>query len=339
MSTAAATTPSPASTQSSTTTAFPVSGVRFTPCPMTPAPASRTNLRARQLTATDRGYDMPVPDGRLLTEQVAELVLPDGQLGAGSGYGAAAGDDDDALGPFVRLGPGPLTGAVVLSVLDSPSWGRRVAFLEIRLRPEHPVRWDEDTRLFIGTDGGDGGFVSASALQHPDPDGEAYLDAIEAEDDENLMCFLRQEAQTTGGTLDGVLFATGIGDGGYPTLLGRDVSGQVVSVVSYGLIVPWALSGLPGTPPAQVLEETWRRAAHPDPTNTTTETPTTAGSPAASTARSSPTTATSTRTVPARLHATAGPGLHISLARWIVGIALVLGAAVFVAVQALRRSW
>ena len=48
---------------------------------------------------------------------------------------------------------------------------------------------------------------------------------------------------------DGVVFSTGIGDGGYPTYVGRDAEGGVVSVVHHGGQLPWALSGLPGTPP------------------------------------------------------------------------------------------
>ena len=52
------------------------------------------------------------------------------------------------------------------------------------------------------------------------------------------------------GKVDAVLFATGFGDGGYPTFLGRDAKGEVVSVVHDSLVVPWSVSGLPGTAPA-----------------------------------------------------------------------------------------
>ncbi|WP_370521018.1 DUF4241 domain-containing protein [Cellulomonas sp. H30R-01] len=49
--------------------------------------------------------------------------------------------------------------------------------------------------------------------------------------------------------VDAVVFSAGYGDGGYPTFLGYDADGVVVSAVSYGGVLPWALSGLPGTPP------------------------------------------------------------------------------------------
>jgi hypothetical protein len=57
------------------------------------------------------------------------------------------------------------------------------------------------------------------------------------------------------GVTDSVLFSTGNGNGAYPTELDYDVSGKIVSLVFYGFVVPWRLSGLPSTPPKEVTDQ------------------------------------------------------------------------------------
>ena len=58
-------------------------------------------------------------------------------------------------------------------------------------------------------------------------------------------------------SLNTVIFATGWGDGRYPTVLGFDSGGRVWAVVTF--VVPWRFSGLPGQPPNQVLDEEAQR--------------------------------------------------------------------------------
>ncbi len=230
--------------------------VTFTACSRTRADPGTTNLRARQITATTLTtggpYDVTdVPVGRVLLEHVADLKLTDGRIGAGSGADAAFGQTRRiAVTSAGRIAP------VTLAVLDSRTSGRRVAFLEIRLSPNAPVSWSNDARLTIGTDGGDGGFNTGEA---PAIDDDSLVDdSVEAffpkhDSRSGNVCVLRSPART--GVVDTVMFSTGYGDGGYPTVAGRDRTGAVVSLVSYGFVVPWRLSGLPGEPPKEVLDE------------------------------------------------------------------------------------
>ncbi|WP_158580756.1 DUF4241 domain-containing protein [Cellulomonas rhizosphaerae] len=126
-----------------------------------------------------------------------------------------------------------------------------MAFVEVRVGDGVPVRWEEDPALGFVTDGGDGG-VWAPATRGKEPvDDVAAFDSIEAmypngDSASGNVCVLR----STKAGVDGLQFSAGWGDGGYPTIVGYDAAGQEVSVVSHGLIVPWALSGLPGTPPS-----------------------------------------------------------------------------------------
>ena len=225
----------------------------FTACGRTAADPSTTDLRPRVLTAADlAGYADrygEIPEGRLVVESAGRLKLVKGMLGAGSGYEAAT-----ATMEGVQVVPSPVTADVSLLVLDVAGGGQLIAYVELRLADEPAVRWREEPKLGIGTDGGDGGFVAtalAPALR------DKYAD--KAADDMFKAFFPQHDAATwnrcllrsTGGTVDGVLFFTGIGDGGYPTYLGLDQDGRVVAVVSEGWVVPWALSGLPGTPPEQ----------------------------------------------------------------------------------------
>lgn len=207
------------------------------------------------LTSADRAGAGPgaadIPEGSLVVEAATELDIRDGFLGAGPGYAAAVGQPEGVA----RIAAGTVHAAPVsVAVLDSPSAGRRVAFVEIRLDAAVPVIWAPEPKLFIGTDGGDGGFVALGQAPTA-PAGDAADTAVDDyfaasfPDRHDVSTWNQCVVRSTSGHVDGVLFATGYGDGGYPTYLGSDADGQVVSVVSFGMVLPWSLSGLPGTPP------------------------------------------------------------------------------------------
>jgi hypothetical protein len=144
----------------------------------------------------------------------------------------------------------PVTAPVTLAVINGPNFGRRVAFLEVQVRSATPVRWVEAPTLGIVTDGGDGAFIRGGALgsDGSDDDITSYVGAFYPDGDSTSgnVCVL---AVTRAGDVDSVIFSTGIGDGSYATLAGYDEAGEIVSLVSYGGLVPWSASGLPGTPP------------------------------------------------------------------------------------------
>lgn len=226
---------------------------RFTACGRSAADPATTDLRPRDLSAADRdlarAHYGDLPEGALVVESATTLLLTDGLLGAGNGYEAATAQ----VRP-VPVADGTVSAPVSLLVLDSPDAGRRVAFVEVRLGDGPVVRWDEEPRLAIGTDGGDGGFVATGTAPSLDPESAALTnapyDAIDAffpdgDSSSGNVCVLR----SSGGTVDAVSFATGWGDGWYGTFLGRDASGTVVAVVHDGHIVPWEISGLPGAVP------------------------------------------------------------------------------------------
>lgn len=63
------------------------------------------------------------------------------------------------------------------------------------------------------------------------------------------LCVIR----SSDGVEDGIVFSTGIGDGGYPTCAGCDAEGNVVALLDDGG-TPWATAGVPGTPPPDYVE-------------------------------------------------------------------------------------
>jgi hypothetical protein len=216
-------------------------------CPRTAAAPATTNLRpVARIDASNAAWPpgAPIPRGQVRLEHVADLALGDGRLGAGSGWEAATGQVE-----LRTVAAGPVVAPVTLAVLDSPQAGRRVAFAEVRIGAALPVRWSLEPGLGIGTDGGDGGFVSGPARQVEGDDEliDGYVDAFYPGGDyAGHVCVRRV---TPDGAPDALLFSTGYGDGGYPTFAGRDADGRVVSVVSFGGVLPWAYGGLPGRPP------------------------------------------------------------------------------------------
>lgn len=182
--------------------------------------------------------------GPLTVQHVGDLLLTDGRVGTGNGAEGASG----GVSRFVRVGPRPIGTHLSLAIWDSPRYGRRVAFAELQVRPGLPVRWTEEPQLAIATDGGDGAFARGGAL------GLALTDAgideyVRAMGAGNGLCALTVGAD---GSTDAVLFATGLGDGSYPTYVGWDAADTIVSIVHDGRLVRWRDSGLPGTPPAEL---------------------------------------------------------------------------------------
>ena len=226
----------------------------FALCPRVAAPEGTTNLHpvARIGTANDRMRQVRIPHGTVTVEQVARVRLAGGWLSAGSGFDVTSGWTDT----WVRVRPKTLTAPVTLAVLNSPTSGRRVAFAELQLDVRHePDRWVRERSLSIGTDGGDGGFLGGGATVPSLDDAESLADDAlhvwypKNSTDYSNICLRRIEPT---GVISGVDFATGYGDGGYPTFLGLDKTGAVVSVVNFGYVLPWRDAGLPGTPPPNI---------------------------------------------------------------------------------------
>jgi hypothetical protein len=231
--------------------------VKFTPCRATPAEAGASNLSPGTIPSAEPrpvSWDVRPYGGRLTVEYVMKLPLPGGWLGSGAAYDAAYATTQE-----VALADHDVTADVYFGVI-----GRRVAFVELRLAKEKPVRWAAEPGLDIVTDGGDGGFFSGTAGSGPEnPDFEDYIDAFQehVKAPNSNLCVLRRNEDQPQPT--GFLFHTGVGDGGYPTYVGRNARGEIVSVVNDGLLVPWALSGLPGSPPPEVARAVADRRAQP----------------------------------------------------------------------------
>lgn len=249
------------STAALVTVAGPVQAepVRLSECGSGPAAPESTNLRAGTITAEEPAggrYDVAPEAGRMTLLHAMRLTLPDGRLGAGDGFTAESAPEETF--PVLK---GAATADVTVARIDYEGGDSRIAFVELRFGPTRPVRWEDAPDLSIDTDGGTGGFFSSLAKENIKSEGDSSFDP--RFENRDLYCLLRRSESNR--EPDGILFQTGIGDGGYPTVLGRDGEGDVVSVVHYGMLVPWALSGLPGTPPAEVTAESERRLLTPDP--------------------------------------------------------------------------
>ena len=221
----------------------------YTACVRAAADPASTHLRPVAMIDSSNDKDDvggAIPHGTVRLEHATDLVLSDRRLGAGSGYAAATGTPDGEI----TVAKGPVTAPVTLAVLDSPTGGRLVAYVEVRVRATAPVSWRLEDKLAIGTDGGDGGFVRGTAARVEPGAGEVndYVDAFypHGNSASGNVCVL---GMASNGQADSVLFSTGYGDGGYPTFVGTDAHGDIASVVSFGFILPWSDSGLPGPAP------------------------------------------------------------------------------------------
>ncbi|MFD0481984.1 DUF4241 domain-containing protein [Kineococcus sp. GCM10028916] len=120
------------------------------------------------------------------------------------------------------------------------------------------------TGSVLVTDGGSGGFWSPTAAAvEPSEDPSDLGPAFEActaaafpEGGPSPLCVIR----SSDGVEDGIVFSTGIGDGGYPTYAGRDADGNVVALLNDGGM-PWATAGVPGTPPPDYVEPDYAEPA------------------------------------------------------------------------------
>lgn len=186
--------------------------------------------------------DLALPSGRLITGSGGDIAFPDGRTAVD--LGIAGGRYDVSL---------------LMANLDGGN--RRVAFAELALRPSPPVRWEDAPTLFFATDGGDGGYMSEEAAEYASTGNGSWrfasLDYASRQQPYppcELIEFIDRRP------LNAVIFATGWGDGRYPTVLGYDRGGNVSAVVTYTFVVPWRLAGLPGEPPMEVRNEEQRRA-------------------------------------------------------------------------------
>lgn len=237
----------------SSTVQVAADAARYVACTRTAPSRGRTHLApVRRIDASNdvQPGDGPIPRGQVRLEDGGTLPLVNGVLAAGNGYEAALGG-----AMTYRVAHGRVEAPVTLAVLDSPQSGRRVAFVEVQLSDGVPVRWVQEPKLAIVTDGGDGGFAAdVPPLRDDQVPVHDYVDAFYPGGDSSSgnVCVQRL---TSEGRLDAVLFSTGYGDGGYGTFLGLDAVGTVVSVVHSGSVLPWSMSGLPGRrPPA---DEVW----------------------------------------------------------------------------------
>jgi hypothetical protein len=112
---------------------------RYHACPRKGPAHGTTHLRASDLPVDG---DIVVRGSSLTLEHATDLVLLEGTVRSGNGYDGATG----AGGEELRVAREPVTAPVTLAVIDSPSAGRRVAFLEVQVRPTAPVRWVEQPR-------------------------------------------------------------------------------------------------------------------------------------------------------------------------------------------------
>ncbi|MEW9266578.1 DUF4241 domain-containing protein [Kineococcus endophyticus] len=243
-------TPSP--TDATTTTPAAVPTVAFRACAGDPPRPGTTHLAPPASVGFPASPpDVPAMTGPVHLEHAVTLRLPTGSLLGGPGADAVWASSTSGAEPF-PVADGPVDADVTVEVWD-PGDGGRVAWLELSFADAEVVRWASVDGLGILTDGGDGGFWSPAAppvdleadgTLAPDDLGaafDAYLAAADPPGRLGPLCLVR----STDGVDDGVVFSTGVGDGGYPTYAGYDAEGRVVSVLSDGGM-PWETAGTTG---------------------------------------------------------------------------------------------
>jgi hypothetical protein len=130
-----------------------------------PADANSTETNFHPRPARDGVlYDIEVPDGWTGARVVraGDLAIPSGRLIAASGGEMAYLMELRAVDLGVDGGSYPVN----LLIARFDSGDRRVAFAEIVLRDDSVVRWAGSAALSFGTDGGDGGYISAEASRY-----------------------------------------------------------------------------------------------------------------------------------------------------------------------------
>jgi uncharacterized protein DUF4241 len=157
--------------------------------------------------------------------------------------------------PFARWLPSG-THPVFALHATAPSFGDRIAAAMIRVAPGDPVRWEAaltpgqdpsaagpDQFFGYGVDSGTGCFASAEAVEELTRRGsraaETYADRVQA-----AMFPSKTEIHPTadipvgdGTGLNVVAFASGWGDGGYPSWFGLDAAGKpLVLMTNFGIL-------------------------------------------------------------------------------------------------------
>ena len=199
------------------------------------------------------GFDVPTTTGLsfgdtvlLTTETAGTVVLPSGRLVASD----AMIIDGSPFTTEVEPGRYPVS----LLFADFENGDRRVAAAMVHLAPIDPVRWElalvegqdpavlgPDEIFGYGVDSGTGAFTSPEAVDVlADEDRyQAYSDAIFAAmfpDDQTIVLNTETEVDPASGA-NVVAFASGFGDGSYPTFVGFDADDEpVVVLTDFGVL-------------------------------------------------------------------------------------------------------
>ena len=190
-----------------------------------------------------RSLDDPVT---VSVDAAPDVVLPSGRLVACDAFviGALPFTFDVAAGRH----------AVSVLRTDFSSGDRRIAAAAVRLAPGDPVRWElalvagQDPAVLrpgevfgYGVDSGTGAFTSPEAIAalEAEADYAAYSDALLAAMPGKTMTDPLTAAvdvdQASGANV--VAFASGFGDGSYPSYAGLDTDGRVVVVLTdFGIL-------------------------------------------------------------------------------------------------------
>ena len=174
----------------------------------------------------------------------AQLELPSGAI-AESG-GEYLGRDADPV-EIVASGTYPFF-LLVSSYGDGQG---RPALAQLVLDPTAtPRRWEDDARFGFSTDAGTGYLSSPEAV--PLPASTEYDDEIFwwFFDPELGLC---QQFRNSDGH-NFVIFDNGFGDGFFPAAAGYDATGNLVAITWFYGWESWVLAGIPGSPPAPVVD-------------------------------------------------------------------------------------
>jgi uncharacterized protein DUF4241 len=190
-----------------------------------------------------RSFDTPVT---LTVQPSGDLVLPTGRLVASDAFIV------DAMPFTLEVPAGPHPVSVVHAAFEDGD--RRVAAALVRFADRDPVRWElalvpgQDPRVLgpdeifgYAVDSGTGAFTSPEAVDRlKDEDdyatyGKALLAAIPGKTLTDPLTAAVEVDPASGANV--VAFASGFGDGAYPSYAGFDSEGNVVVVVTdFGIL-------------------------------------------------------------------------------------------------------